>query len=48
MLVQSESTTPPQNDTPQYMDLSDIFKFPDVIATASDEDILSLEDILKL
>ena len=35
-----------QNDMPQYMDLSDVFKFPDVITPASDEDP-SLEDILK-
>ena len=33
---------------PQYMDLSDIFNFPDVITTASDEDILNLEDVLQL
>ena len=37
-----------QNDAPQHMDLSDIFKFPDVITTASDEDIPNLEDILQL
>ena len=37
-----------QNDILQYMDLSDIFKFPVVITTASNEDIPSLEDILKL
>ena len=35
-------------DAPQYIDLNDIFKFPDVIATASDEDVPSLEDILGL
>ena len=34
--------------TPQYMNLSDIFDFPDVMTTASDEDIPSLEDVLKL
>ena len=33
---------------PQYMDLSDIFYFPDVITTASDEDIPNLEDVLQL
>ena len=35
--------------TPQYIDLSDIFDFPDVITTASDEDVLYLEDdVLQL
>ena len=34
--------------TPQYMNLSDIFYLPDVITTASDEDIPNLEDILQL
>ena len=33
---------------PQYMDLSDIFDFPDVITTASDEDIPNLEDVLQI
>ena len=33
---------------PQYMDLSDIFDFQDVITTASDEDIPNLEDVLKI
>ena len=33
---------------PQYMDLSDIFDFHDVITTASDEDIPNLEDVLQL
>ena len=37
-----------ENNAPQYMDLSDIFKFPNVMTSASDEDIPSLEDILKL
>ena len=37
-----------QEDTPQYIDLNDIFKFPDVIVTASNEDVPSLEDILRL
>ena len=36
------------NHTPQYMDLSDIFDLPDVITTASDEDISNLEDVLQL
>ena len=30
------------------MDLSEIFEFPNVITTASNEDVPSLEDILKL
>ena len=33
---------------PQYMDLSNIFDFQDVITTASDEDIPNLEDVLQL
>ena len=33
---------------PQDMDLSNIFNFPDVITTASDEDIPNLEDVLQL
>ena len=37
-----------QEDAPQYIDLSNIFKFPDVMTSASNEDIPSLEDILKL
>ena len=37
-----------QEDAPQYIDLSDIFEFPNVIVTASDEDVPSLEDILGL
>ena len=32
----------------QYMDLSDIFNFPDVITTANDKDIPNLEDVLQL
>ena len=38
----------PPDYTPQYMDLSDIFYFPDVITTASDKDIPNLEDVLQL
>ena len=37
-----------QNDASQYVDLSDIFDFPDVITTTSNKDIPNLEDILKL
>ena len=37
-----------QEDALQNLDLSDIFKFPNVMISASDEDIPSLEDILKL
>ena len=33
---------------PQYMNLSNIFDFPDVITTASEDDILDLEDVLQL
>ena len=33
---------------PQYMDISDIFYLHDVIATASNEDIPKLEDVLQL
>ena len=33
-----------QEEAPQYIDLSDIFKFPDVVS-ASDDDIPNLEDI---
>ena len=40
--------TPEYVKTPKYMDLSDILNFPDVITTASNEDIPNLEDALKL
>ena len=33
-------------DALQYIDLNDIFEFPDVIVSASDDDVPSLEDIL--
>ena len=33
---------------PQYMDLSDIFDFPNVMTTPSNEDIPNLEDVLEL
>ena len=36
------------NYAPQYMDLSDISDFQDVIPTTSDEDIPNLEDVLQL
>ena len=32
----------------QYIDLNDIFEFPDVMVSTSDDDIPSLEDNLKL
>ena len=35
-------------DTAQYIDLNDIFEFLDVVVSASDDDILSLEDIIEL
>ena len=38
--------TPEYVPAPQYIDLSDIFNFADVMMTASDEDILSLEVVL--
>ena len=37
-----------QNNALQYMDLSDIFEFSNVITAARDEDIPSLEAILEL
>ena len=40
--------TPDYAPTPHYMDLSDIFDFPDVTTTASHEDIPNLEDVLEL
>ena len=35
-------------DAPKYIDLDDIFEFPDVIVSASNDDVPSLEDILGL
>ena len=40
--------TPEYTPTPQCMDLSDIFNFPDVMTTASNDDIPNLEDVLEL
>ena len=40
--------TPEYAPTPQYIDLSDTFDFPNVMTTANDEDIPSLEDVLEL
>ena len=37
-----------QEDALQYIDLNNIFEFPDVIVSASDDDVPSLEDILTL
>ena len=37
-----------QEDAPQCIHLNNIFKFPDVIISTSDDDIPSLEDILGL
>ena len=37
-----------QEDPSQYIDLSDFFEFPNVMTSASDEDISSIGDILKL
>ena len=47
----SYSLNPPhhaQEEAPQYIDLSNIFMFPDVIISASNDNIPSLEDILGL
>ena len=38
----------PQEDTLQYIDPNDIFEFPNVIVSASNDDVPSLEDILGL
>ena len=40
--------TPEYAPALQCMDLSNTFDFPDVMTTASSEDIPSLEDVLKL
>ena len=42
--------TPENTLSPHYevMDLSDIFDFPDVMTTASDEDIPGLDDVFGL
>ena len=37
-----------QEDAPQYIDLNDIFEFPNVIVSTNDDDVPSLEDILRL
>ena len=37
-----------QEDAMQYIDLNDIFDFPDIIVSASNDDVPSLEDILRL
>ena len=39
---------PEYTPTPQYMDVSDIFDFPDVMTTSSNEDIPNLEGVLEL
>ena len=36
-----------QEDTMQYIDLDDIFEFPDVMISTNDHDAPSLEDILR-
>ena len=40
--------TPEYAPAPQDMDLSNIFDFPNVMTTASNEDIPSLEDVFGL
>ena len=37
-----------QEDAMQYIDLNDIFEFPDVMVSANNDEIPNLEDILKL
>ena len=37
-----------QEDTPQYIDLNDIFKFHDVTLSASNDEVTSLKDILGI
>ena len=39
---------PEYTPMPQYIDLSDIFHFPDVITTTSNKDIPNLEDVLVI
>ena len=39
---------PTQEDTMQYIDLNDIFEFSDVMVSANNNEIPSLEDIIKL
>ena len=39
---------PTQEEALQYIDLNNIFEFPNVIVSASDDDVPSLEDILRL
>ena len=48
MPAQFQSLHLTQEDAPQNIDINDIFDFPDVIVTASDEDVPSLEYILRL
>ena len=37
-----------QEDTVQYIDLNEIFELPDIMVSANNDDIPSLEDILEL
>ena len=37
-----------QEDAVQYIDLNDIFEFPDGMVSANDDDIPNMEDVLKL
>ena len=37
---------PTQEDAVQYIDLNDIFEFPDVMVSAEDDDVPRLEEIL--
>ena len=44
----SATPTPEYASAPWHMDLRNLFDFPDVMTTTSDEDILSLEDFFGL
>ena len=48
MPIQFEYATHHSRRCHQYIDLIDIFELPDVIVSAADEDMPSLEDILGL
>ena len=46
--LDQQHPTPGYASAPQYMDLSNIFDFPDVMTTTSDEDTPSWEDVFGL
>ena len=37
-----------QEDALQFMELNNMFEFPDIIVSASNDDVPSMEDILRL